>query len=494
MLKMPKYVYFLFIMFVLITIDTTIILDHDSQTPTDDITDNYMRSLHFYEMISNGELMSFGKELLFEYHSIKPPFIFLQTIPFFLLFGKTLDVATLSHSIHVFITLFAIYFLGCKLKNEKVGLLAAILTVFMPGFLIFSRVYMQSIAVVSMVVLSVTLYEYSNYLKNKTYRIWFGIVVGLGLLTKIIYPLIMFTFFLPRINDIQKIKLKNMIIVIVIILLIALPFFAQKITLQSERFSHINSKVNEPMSNLVEYFFSLQDTLLKLFLIPAIIVIIYSLIKKENMNIVLGILLCLFIFLFFQVKSKYIIVILPFIALLLAINIIKVKVPFVLLVVLILLFGTTYELYQREQYVYNGPDDLRLGLRTAYDDGGHFQDKLVELYNTINSSKVLILSSSELSYALYTKLSYENREVYNTIHCVSVIYNDDLYDACSLPRPIPNDFACSFEQIVYENNTKFVEGERKEIIEQVLDSWHRCKENFTKVYDKEIQIYNLNKA
>ncbi|MCK4353169.1 glycosyltransferase family 39 protein [candidate division WOR-3 bacterium] len=111
----------------------------------------------------------------------------ITTMPFYLLFGKSVDTGVMANAVYIIILLCSIYGIGKRLFNEKVGLFAAFLLSTFPLFCSMSRVFMAELSATSLAALSVYLLIRANYFKNRGFSILLGISLGLGMLTKELY-------------------------------------------------------------------------------------------------------------------------------------------------------------------------------------------------------------------------------------------------------------------------------------------------------------------
>jgi len=107
------------------------------------------------------------------------------TSPFYLFFGSSQDAgAMINSTIFLTILVLSTYGIGKKLLNEKAGILSAFILTMYP--LIFNqlRVYMLDIPLTAMVTLSIFLLLLTENFANKKYSLLFAVSAGLGMLTK----------------------------------------------------------------------------------------------------------------------------------------------------------------------------------------------------------------------------------------------------------------------------------------------------------------------
>jgi len=113
-----------------------------------------------------------------------PPFRHWVTIPFYLVFGKTLAVAVGSNLFFVAVLAFSMYGIGRELWNRTTGLLAALFILASPYYVSQFKEYMMDAPLGSMVALSLFLLLKTENFSNKGNSRWLGFSMGLGMLTK----------------------------------------------------------------------------------------------------------------------------------------------------------------------------------------------------------------------------------------------------------------------------------------------------------------------
>ena len=79
---------------------------------------------------------------------------------------------------------FCLYFIGIKLGNAWLGVLASGFLMLYPMFFHLSRMFMLETALICMVTLTITLLLYSEGFNKRKVSVFAGITLGLGLLTK----------------------------------------------------------------------------------------------------------------------------------------------------------------------------------------------------------------------------------------------------------------------------------------------------------------------
>ena len=194
------------------TIINWIWLLKDTVPPKWDQSGHFIESLKIYDIFTHPSLDIFQR--LAEVSDYYPPFFQMCATPLYALFGKSADVAVMTNILFLAILLFSVYGIGKKLYNQKIGFLAAIFISFYPAVYSMTRTYLMDFALVAMVALSIYLLLKTDDFTNTKYSIFFGISLGLGMLTKwsfafFISPAILFIILdiLIKFIDIERIKL-----------------------------------------------------------------------------------------------------------------------------------------------------------------------------------------------------------------------------------------------------------------------------------------------
>jgi 4-amino-4-deoxy-L-arabinose transferase-like glycosyltransferase len=117
--------------------------------------------------------------------SITPPLypIFLAGI--FVVFGESLIIVRLLHIFFSFITVAITFWLGKQVFSEQVGRIASVIVLLHPAYIMFVRPIMSEGIYFAMVsIMALTAFLMHKYPKNVHYYAAFGIVSGLGFLTR----------------------------------------------------------------------------------------------------------------------------------------------------------------------------------------------------------------------------------------------------------------------------------------------------------------------
>ncbi|MDP8224664.1 MAG: glycosyltransferase family 39 protein [Candidatus Lernaella stagnicola] len=112
-----------------------------------------------------------------------PP-IGLVTSAFYVLFGRTHNVAAASQLPFTMLLLWALYALGARLVDRKTGLIAAALAALSPATVELSRQYLLEMPLTALTTLAVFLMVISEGFTHKRWSVLAGLAVGLAALSK----------------------------------------------------------------------------------------------------------------------------------------------------------------------------------------------------------------------------------------------------------------------------------------------------------------------
>ncbi|MCK5177441.1 MAG: glycosyltransferase family 39 protein, partial [Candidatus Aenigmarchaeota archaeon] len=157
-------------------------LSVDTLPPGWDQAGHLIESLKIYEIFTHPSIDIFSR--LAEVSNYYPPFFEICTVPFYLLFGISDDVAIMTNILFLGILILSVYGIGKKMYNKKTGLFSAFLVSFYPIIFGHLREYLMDVSLTAMVTLSIYLLLKTDYFNNRMYSMLFGISLGLGMLTK----------------------------------------------------------------------------------------------------------------------------------------------------------------------------------------------------------------------------------------------------------------------------------------------------------------------
>jgi len=149
-----------------------------------DAADYHINSLILFEVLKNSPLSLLSAKL-FSVVGKSGLFVELFTACFYFIFGTSQDAAVMiNSSIFLGVLLFSIYGIGKKIHNERTALLSVFIVSMYPAVFNHLRLYMFDLPLSAFVSLNIYLLLRSNNFKNRTFSILYGLVTGLGLLTK----------------------------------------------------------------------------------------------------------------------------------------------------------------------------------------------------------------------------------------------------------------------------------------------------------------------
>lgn len=131
----------LFFLFLFHLVNNIHVLHLDNTPYVYDMANLRLQSINYFESFKSGNF----KKIIKDYNNpgfFYPPLLMLVPIPLYVLFGTNQDITSLSNMIYFLILLFSVFFIGKKIKNEKVGFLSSLVVSFVPGIFSFSRTYM----------------------------------------------------------------------------------------------------------------------------------------------------------------------------------------------------------------------------------------------------------------------------------------------------------------------------------------------------------------
>ncbi|MCD4784747.1 MAG: glycosyltransferase family 39 protein [Candidatus Eremiobacteraeota bacterium] len=141
-----------------------------------------VKSQYYHIAYTNGDWI----RLIFQDRlmSTFPPLVYLDTLIFYILFGKSKITAISSFLFFYLIIIFSTYFTGSLLFSRDVGFLAGLAVLSPPLVALSTHLYILDFPLAAMISLSIFLLFKSGYFREKLWTILFFISLGLALLTK----------------------------------------------------------------------------------------------------------------------------------------------------------------------------------------------------------------------------------------------------------------------------------------------------------------------
>lgn len=122
-----------------------------------------------------------------------PPMYYWLSLPFFGLFGWSVLSATAVNLWFMLILAFSAYFISKRLFGERLGILSAFLVLTLPMVSAQFKEYQLDAPMSAMALAGIAALYYTDGFKSKKFSLLFGLIFGMGMLTKWTY----FLFVLP---------------------------------------------------------------------------------------------------------------------------------------------------------------------------------------------------------------------------------------------------------------------------------------------------------
>lgn len=184
-------------------------LARDSLQPYGDPAVHLEASYRMHQALRHGDLFGFTTAWISAFRGgLDPPLVALLPLPLAAILGFSTIVALLSLTALVAVFNFFLYRLVTRCANPRVAVMAVAVTGTLPVAYGMSRMYFAEYATMT----AVTAYLYflirSEDFTRTRANFWLGVTAGLGLLTKVTFPLFVFIptliFFLRRLGSRPK--------------------------------------------------------------------------------------------------------------------------------------------------------------------------------------------------------------------------------------------------------------------------------------------------
>lgn len=159
----------------------------NTRTPTYDEAWYLETSLHLYHRLTRGSLADFAQAYRGAFGT-KAPLIAVLPLPFYLIFGTSYYSALLVNSFFIVISNVYLFLLGRKLHSTEVGLAAAVFYQTMPLSYGLSRAVITEYGLAALVIVWLYYLAASERLSRGSANFALGVVLGLGLLMKVMFP------------------------------------------------------------------------------------------------------------------------------------------------------------------------------------------------------------------------------------------------------------------------------------------------------------------
>lgn len=229
---------------------------------------HFLFSLGVFNEIRNNliPLVSNILDKVVSHHRWHGIFVGYITAPFYFIFGTSQDAGVMiNNSIFLLILIFSTYGIGKNILNKKVGLYSAFIVSMYPLIFNHLRIYMLDLALTAMVSLSIYLLIKTEFFSHKMYTLLFAISFALGMLTKFTFigfvmgPLVLILFNAFTKTQIDSYRKKtisfNVFIALCVIFIISFSFFKLKFWEVFARFYEC-SWIHPLFSSAFKSFFS----------------------------------------------------------------------------------------------------------------------------------------------------------------------------------------------------------------------------------------------
>lgn len=140
-------------------------------------------SLHEYDILRQGDIIQFVKTIMTQAPHIAPLFP-ITVIPFFMLFGVSIQTAYLVNGLYLFILLVSVFFAAEKIAGKKGAFVAVFLVSTFPAVIAYSRDFLLEFPLAALTALSYLFFLKSDSFEVRKHSVLFGICAGLTVLTK----------------------------------------------------------------------------------------------------------------------------------------------------------------------------------------------------------------------------------------------------------------------------------------------------------------------
>lgn len=196
-----------------------------------------------------------GKMIIAGPSNYYPPFFYDVSIPFQLVFGVSADSIIMTHTFFIVIFALSLFFIGRKVfENDYLALFAAFLPFTFPLMIDSTRESMIDFPLAAMTACSFALLVYNDEFQDTKLAVIFGIVSGLGIITKWFLPTYLFLPFLfVLVRGLIKNPLKALMntgIAAAIVLALSVPWFKYSGLLSANAVNSRNFTGGAPQLNL----------------------------------------------------------------------------------------------------------------------------------------------------------------------------------------------------------------------------------------------------
>jgi hypothetical protein len=514
-----------------------------------DIGDAFFESKLLLESFMSGRINNILSTINNIGIPFNPPFPKLGSVLFYFIFGFNNDIAIFINLLFFTLLTISTYYLGKKIKDEQTGLIAAIITSFIPGIYSFSRIYLPTIILTSTIIIITTLLLYSKNLKSTKISKLLGISLFLGIWTKItfgIYFLAILTGYLfSKEVKFNRLLTKKAILNILIIIIIIIPAFFfwyfQKIDLiytygqetdKEFKSRDFDYKVFDSQ-NLKVYYRLIKNNIFFgshfFYIISFLAIIGLILNSKFKLVIILGIIIPIIFFsLIMPQNSRYILPIIPLVAISASITLRKIisnklfvgKKLLITIIIIIILINQFMFLKYKETY--NSKNDLQEHIERGMIKARNITDSGQIMFNIINKNDdypggtifIIPSFSGENLLIQYNNNQGKIYDIYSLIFCIggkprSRCSDTKKYESEFYEYILSGERICKSEFVITLNETynhnlfglapePVVRNSQKinSMIEKNIKNFENCKKNYTlikkfNIWREDFGKYNL---
>ena len=170
---------------VILIVTNVVWIIQDQSPPIWDIAGHSYRSAYNTHLAIEGQF----KNMLIDQDTHYPPFAYLATGVFYLIFGYHSDIPQFSLLIYIVILQFSVFAVAkIFTRSNAAALFACILASLLPLVAHFSRIYDLDYPLMAMFMLSFFLLLKTEFFSHAETSLLFGLVAALGFLTKFMFP------------------------------------------------------------------------------------------------------------------------------------------------------------------------------------------------------------------------------------------------------------------------------------------------------------------
>lgn len=288
-------------------------------------------ALHFVNSVQTFKILNEGFSSLSQVihvHGYYPPLVPLTAAPFYALFDIDPDVGIAGMNlVFLGILILSIFGIGKIMANGMVGALSAFIVAMYPAIFGYSRTFMYDIPLMAMVTLGLYMLLKTENFKHRKYSLLFGLVLGLGMLTKwtyalfIIGPICFVLYRAIKSHGLKSFIVTNIISSIIIATVLSALWYGPNISVIYSLRYYVQQNVNAP-----PYSISLIYHMSFLLFAISIVALIYIILSNKTDQYVLFLIIWIGVpFILFSLQEhqepRYIAPILPAFALISAIGI-----------------------------------------------------------------------------------------------------------------------------------------------------------------------------